>query len=372
MNSKHEFASNELIRLESKKYSWEEKKINRLVREEEKKTSSDIENFIQVMKLVQKCNNKRKFNTLTNSRSSNESGLSVGPNKKLKMTTSTPAHYRSQPLINLDESPVTAQENMDMTGSNTSAESVPAGEVSDPLQKGISTALDGLKMTPPKTESDIKVRARLSVTANDHSDSQEFYRRRLNTVPTAGSKSYIHSGKLNGRCNSMEEIDFSNWNSGDSLGMQVGSDVISDDLWENEESYGLASLFIEQEERELIDECVFIEDMTRKKLYDIFNKMCPNAVVKARYCKVIRTGISGVLATPEKRNASPLPELDNANPAKTARLNKNVAANVRSHSIGSSPLLRKTKKCERKRTKSVSSGSKGQQKVTNWCRIIKK
>ena len=100
--------------------------------------------------------------------------------------------------------------------------------------------------------------------------------------------------------------------------------------------------------------------------------MCPNAVVKYRYRKATRTGLSGVLATPEKRNASPLPELDNANPAKTARLNKNVAANVRSHSIGSSPLLRKTKKCERKRTKSVSSGSKGQQKVTNWCRIAKK
>ena len=152
----------------------------------------------------------------------------------------------------------------------------------------------------------------------------------------------------------------------------AGSDVISKDLWETEESYGLALLFIEQEERDLIDEREFIEDMTRNKLYEIFNKMCPNAVVKARYRKATRTGLSGVLATPEKRIASPLPELDDANPAKTARYHKNAAINIRSHSIGSSPLLRKTRKCERKRTKSVSSESKGQQKVTNWCRIVKK
>ena len=38
MNCKQEFASNELIRLESKKYSWEERKLNEMAREKEKRT----------------------------------------------------------------------------------------------------------------------------------------------------------------------------------------------------------------------------------------------------------------------------------------------------------------------------------------------
>ena len=374
MNSKQEFASNELIRLESKNYSWEERKLHKLEREEEMKTTADIENFINVMKMVHKCTNKRKIITLNDYRSKNGTSQSskLNLNKRLKMATSTPTHYRDQPLIDLDESPVTVGEIMDITASDTSSKSLTAMDSSGKVPKVISKAIENLKITPLKEEASNKTRARLSVTANEHSDSQEFFRKRLNTVPVPRRKNYINTAKLMGRSNSMEDIDFSEWNSGDSLGIEGETVVTDEDFWDDKESYGISLLFAEQEVRDQVEERGYIEEMTKNKLYEIFIKMCPNRVIKVRGRQGKATGLTGVLATPEKRKASPLPELDKANPAKTACCYRNAVESNRSQSIGSSPRLRRTKKAMRPRTKSASIVPKGQQTMISWCRQIKK
>ena len=170
-----------------------------------------------------------------------------------------------------------------------------------------------------------------------------------------------------GRSTSMEEIDFSMWNSNDSVGMDVGSD-----FWDHEESYCISQLFVEEEEREQVEELAHIEELTKNKLFEIFTKMCPKGVIRPRRQFRAAAGLTGVLATPEKRKASPLPELDSANPAKTACCNRDTAELRRSQSIGTSPILRQLKKGQRSRTNSVSSVPKGQQRVTSWCRVVKK
>ena len=167
----------------------------------------------------------------------------------------------------------------------------------------------------------------------------------------------------------MKVIDVSKWNSGDSLGMDASSDKISRDFWDDEESHCISLLFMEQEDRDQVEELAYIEGMTKNKLFEIFIKMCPNGVSKSRKHRRIAAGLTWVLTTPEKRKASPLPELDRA---KTACCNRNSAGGDRSQSIGVSPVLRRLKKGERPRAKSVSAVPKSQQRVRSWCRIVKK
>ena len=278
------------------------------------------------------------------------------------MITSTPTQYREQQGVVLEESLVSAEETFSRNVSS-SPDTILPGQA----PTVVTRALEHMKITPPKKESNVKTRARLSVTANEHIDSQESFRKRLSSAPVFRRKNYINNGKLGGRSTSMEEIDFLAWKSNDSMGMDVGYE-----FWDLEESYCISQLFVEEEEREQMEELAHIEEMTKNKLFEIFTRMCPNGVNRSRRQLRATAGLTGVLATPEKRKASPLPELDSANPAKTACCDRDTEKLRRSHSIGSSPNLRHFRKAERSRTKSVSAVPKGQQKVTSWCKLIKK
>ena len=60
MNRKYEFASYELVRLESKNYSWDERKKDKTKQVEDAHLKSYIDSFIKVMKCVHNPHNKRK------------------------------------------------------------------------------------------------------------------------------------------------------------------------------------------------------------------------------------------------------------------------------------------------------------------------
>ena len=94
----------------------------------------------------------------------------------------------------------------------------------------------------------------------------------------------------------MKVIDVSKWNSGDSLGMDASSDKISRDFWDDEESHCISLLFMEQEDRDQVEELAYIEGMTKNKLFEIFIKMCPNGVSKSRKHRRIAAGLTRVLA----------------------------------------------------------------------------
>ena len=162
-------------------------------------------------------------------------------------------------------------------------------------------------------------------------------------------------------------MDFSNWNSSDSMDSHKDLNETEKDVWDGEESYGLELLFLDNESREEHEVCGYIEEMTRNKLYDIFIKMCPNGLKNYNSRRRLATTMTGVLTTPEKRKASPLPGLELANPAKTACQSLDNGRN-RSQYIAAGVLNKQTSKGGRQRNRSVSTSTlpKGQMKVSTW------
>ena len=98
-----EFASNELVRMETSMYSWDREKEKKKELKEKQLKSDSIVNFINVIKSVSNCNNVVSNNT-DSSRHKNKRNLPVHreeeereSNKRVKMEASTPNdrhHYR--------------------------------------------------------------------------------------------------------------------------------------------------------------------------------------------------------------------------------------------------------------------------------------
>ena len=171
MNRKYEFASNELVRLESRNYSWDERKKDKAKQFEDARLKSCIDSFIKVMKCVHTCDNKRK--NVTDKLCSRSISSQT---KRRKMTTSTPQAFRVQPSLDLEHSPVAFDHMMERSGEGSSMASVDRCSDSDSptLRKGMNM----LKMTPPKDESRIVEKAKVSVTANEMFDSEASFRAR--------------------------------------------------------------------------------------------------------------------------------------------------------------------------------------------------
>ena len=95
LNKKCEFASNELIRLESRKYSWEQCAEDKDLRKKEKEHEEMLENFIYVMRNVFNANKRKLYEPYIDcSSSSRYDKESSCASKRKRMNTSTPVLYR--------------------------------------------------------------------------------------------------------------------------------------------------------------------------------------------------------------------------------------------------------------------------------------
>ena len=104
LNKKCEFASYEIVRLESKKYTWDQNVADKERKKIEKEQEEKLENFINVMKSIHNDDKRKMLNTqndiATCSRFDGE--FKCGPKRRRRMSTSTSTpiayHARSQIL----------------------------------------------------------------------------------------------------------------------------------------------------------------------------------------------------------------------------------------------------------------------------------
>ena len=113
LNRKNEFISNELIRLESSSYSWEQARGDKLKVKRDRDYEERLSSFIYVMKNVSNLSNKRKVSNMSTdiascSRSSGpiQEEATQAPCKRTRMESSTPIAYRVRPEIVLTSSPI--------------------------------------------------------------------------------------------------------------------------------------------------------------------------------------------------------------------------------------------------------------------------
>ena len=93
----------------------------------------------------------------------------------------------------------------------------------------------------------------------------------------------------------------------------------------DQESYGIDTLFMDQDQTCEQEAARIILERTRNKLFQIFTKCCGNKIPKQRY-----QGMNvGVLTTPEKRKiSSSQPEPFNEGPARTAQKIRRLGTDV--------------------------------------------
>ena len=382
LNKKCEFASNELIRLESRKYSWEQCAEDKAMRKKEKEHEVKVEDFINVMRNVSNVNKRKLTETHIDLASSSRSNkVSNSASKRKRMNTSTPVHYRQHTQQESDSSPI--GENSGATMSEASSGASPSMVVdyksTDP---GVDKLLDGklksLLITPIKMEHKALTAAREAIAANETLDSSDFFRKRINSLPAGGSIGDLGKLKLKpARSATLDEIDFSSWTSGEKFDESmnispIGLNEVFIDYWIGDDgTYGLGDLFLNEEEVVEREVEQLIEYKTKNKLYEIFIKMCPGRTTSARRRSNYQatTGGAGVLVTPGKRKFSPQPGLqEEGNPTKTACHSPDLGIIKRSNSIsgGSSGLglSKKKNKLSSSRRRLMSNPDPRQQRLT--------
>ena len=198
LNKKQEFSLNELIRLQSSKYSWEQEQEQKAARDQEKHHTECLVNFINVMSVVVK-SNKLKTTDTENTDANNlycfqsskrqvikDQGTKRPPHKKLRrMDASTPLHYRETKLHDLSQSPIDGIVALG-TDQGSTSERMDEGQTESDIMPsdqtkptGISGDVVVLEVTPPKPETLAVTVAKQSIAGNEHTDSSEHYRARL-------------------------------------------------------------------------------------------------------------------------------------------------------------------------------------------------
>ena len=235
-----------------------------------------------------------------------------------------------------------------------------------------------LSCTPVKEHASLQ-KARVLIAANELYESDESYRKRLNSLPERKSGEIKISTfcKKRSLSTSFEGVDFTQWLSDDSIKDELHSEekcvgdvtTISEHLWIDEDgTYGLECLF--DGKLDLLREDIEVEEImlerTKNKLFEIFKKMCPSKVGTAK-SNVIRRASAGVLVTPGKRKTSSQPGLTNDNPTKTARVHP-FTQRPRSETVSNIHTPR-NKSLKRSRKKSVTIAlERGQMKISNMWR----
>ena len=371
LNRKYEFASNELVRLQSKGYSWEEQKEQKAAQQQEIKLKSCIESFISVMRNVCNFNSRKrkKSNKVDFIECSRLRQVYSGPHKPKKrrtMDTSTPRSYRDKPLLRLEQSPVDSGSSMEISGQDTSEGT--NGSLNDRQHESptMRKAMERMIITPIKLEGVVLTKARMSVTAIEHSDSDASFRKRSTSVPVGVDKQIITKPKLRmDRSYSVGEVDFLSWNSDDSMGGSLcGKKVYLDPWVEDSGTYGLEYLFLGEEEKEDMNVEEMVINITKNKLHSIFLKSCTRPIQSYRaFNNVNKATPPGVLVTPGKRKIPFLPDLEYTRPTKTA-CTRGKKSNARAQSVSGSPVLKQGARVKPPRSRALSTA--GQQLLTRW------
>ena len=217
-----------------------------------------------------------------------------------------------------------------------------------------------LNVTPTKTEEIVVTKAKLTVTAIEYCNSNEAFRRRSKSVPLQDGKEIIKKPKLGlNKSSSMGDIDLTDWNSDDSVGLFTWNKVFVEPWVKECGTYGLEFLFIDIQQREDMQVQDLVENITKNKLCEIFSKTCQRPLNSYRSFNTSTRALPGVLVTPGKRKPSSLPDPECPRPTKTA-CHLSGAIGNRSQSVGGSPLL----KGKRARTRSRAMSLTGQQLLT--------
>ena len=162
---------------------------------------------------------------------------------------------------------------------------------------------------------------------------------------------------------SVIRIDFSNWNSDDSVGYAVKKKVFLEPWIIEMGSYGIECLFLDGDEKQDMDVRNMVKDITKNKLHEIFIKTCTRPLMSYRANNTRARDIPGALVTPGKRKTSFLPDPESSRPTKAACRHKGGRTKARAQSIDGIPILKNEKKTK-SRTRAISIS--GQQLLTKW------
>ena len=221
LNAKQEFTSNELIRLQTSCYSWDEKCKDNKDRASERRYESILVNFKNVMLSVKNKENDRL--TLSNINKENEclalhninqmnafrfqnkrkhslttKVSSPQPNKKTRTMdnrTSTPLSYRQCPNLSVEE--LTSGSEVEVS---TDSGSLETSKEQLGMSRGLRTELESgvgkVTMTPQKQESLLESVARGSIACNERLQASEDFRRRTSSLPAYAPGAIIKPPKL--------------------------------------------------------------------------------------------------------------------------------------------------------------------------------
>ena len=331
LNRKSEFASNRIIRLESKGSTWEEEKKQVEERRNQRLHEQTVQNFICVMKSVAS-NNKRKYENAISVQNVN---LDLEPHlpttfrsnsKRLRMETSTPKHYRDPKNITVGSSPLdhdqlsTWDSSIELSGVVSEGTMSLDGDCNKSNASSLCNKTNKLEMTPPAVETTPQEMASNSIAANEYFEASDMFRRRIRSMPGLGASQYkpvIAPAALN-KSRSMGDVDLLRLNKRDMTFQASGKTFYIEDWVVKEGTYGFDVLFMDDNEAIELETEEIIRDRTKNKLFQIFIKACGNKIPKRRHA-----GKSvGVLATPGKRKFSfslPEPSPSDEGTASTAR-----------------------------------------------------
>ena len=178
LNKRNEFATNELVRMESSKYSWEADKLSRDEKRSERLREEKLSCFVDVMKSVAKLpciNNQANASTnethiyrfITGAKRLLDNQESI-PDKRCRMDSSTPLKYRDPKKIDLESSPImgACEDVIDLSGLTLSEDSslnnmtVEGCTVQDQTQPNedmvINKKCHKMNITQPKKDSPTK------------------------------------------------------------------------------------------------------------------------------------------------------------------------------------------------------------------------
>ena len=214
LNRKSEFAVNEIIRMQTGKYSWEQRKVEREQQRDQGVWEERIKCFVEVMSnVIRLCKNERNTmsdpNGLYCYRSIGTKRIApktkrkpTGPKKRRIMDTSTPAAYRV-PAHDLNDSPIEkdSDDSRNQVSASSSGATNPEGSVCLPSNTGMSGEIDVLEVVTPVKDSKLGSLAKDHVTAHEHSDSEVSLNKResLRTqtpVLNEGKRKLILEGKF--------------------------------------------------------------------------------------------------------------------------------------------------------------------------------
>ena len=431
LNRKKEFSINELIRLETSKYSWEEDIDLNKQKKEEQEHENKLTNFICVMSSVKSLCNKnyiftdRGASNVPISRQRNSKRGGDRPSdirqhfyKRIKMMTSTPLRGATSPdghametcaelggkaedimavselvptpVLNVEEEMFKYRDGTTSSshdGSNNTMDEKrgesDASQQDAPDQKnytGLSGGTEVLTIdlgSPEQPEIDL---ARKVVTLNNYSDASDSFMKRVTTPAGPIRQNVVLGGLMDENTRDQyiatveaENTNFQTWADNDKLYDGEEVETTNDEERGNEdiadETYGLEVLFQEHHiDHDRVDSQV--KERSKNLLYDIFlmNSLCNNTPVKRKFSP----NEDSVHGRFEKRTM----ELHNS---PTLRLNVKVArpdtpsrdrAYSTSHLSSTNQNKLRKKVQGRKRINSLGGQTKGQLLMTDLLRKV--